>query len=381
MLKAGLVAGALVTGALAVPAMAAEGGGSWHGHPDEPRTVVYDAKGAKTLLTGPRRLSCTGDNVFRQMTGDQAAYCTDDDQPRSRIGGDFRNGRGVVNGGLHRGLAKVNGHALAKLGTPERMAGALKAAIDRPRDGAESGLVAIDEIGNQFRDPKPVVEKRMLSCNGKVLGSFPTEFRLRCNRNGWKILRKTIQPPQPPEESTGRAFSNAMAMLSRMEHRDGGTYAQRVHAYMAPAFVTSIANGRGAHFTQDRRGRKPVRPAWIGVAEGLALAGGVHIEMYRKPGLPVAALEWARGPQRIANYLERRYGGKRTRIHLMLTRADAQPTGAERACGDASPMTCQVLLAASGANAEFFDNGLTLFRVGKQAGEFLTAYRVAQAQR
>lgn len=378
MLKAGLVAGALVASAIAVPAIAADGGGSWPGDPDTPRTTVYDAKGAATLLTGNRRLACSGDNVYRQMIGGQAAYCTDDDRPRGSINGDFRSGRGVVNGGLHRGIAKLNGSALAKFETPGQMANAMKRAIDDGGDAAHSDQVAIDEIGNQFRDPKPVVEKRVLSCNGKVLGTFPSEFRLRCDRNGWKILRETIQPPAPPEESTGRDFSNAMAMLSRMDHKNGGTYADRVHVYLAPAFITSVANGRGAHFTQDRRGRKPVRAGWIGVAEGLALAGGVHIEMYRKPGLPVNALEFARGPQRVANYLENRFGGKRSRIHLALSKADAQPAGGGGLCGDLGPMACQVQLASRGANAEFFQNGLTLFRIDEQAGAFLAAYRATK---
>jgi hypothetical protein len=151
-----------------------------------------------------------------------------------------------------------------------------------------------------------------------------------------------------------------------------------VHVYLAPAFITSVANGRGAHFTQDRRGRKPVRAGWIGVAEGLALAGGVHIEMYRKPGLPVNALEFARGPQRVANYLENRFGGKRSRIHLALSKADAQPAGGGGLCGDLGPMACQVQLASRGANAEFFQNGLTLFRVDEQAGAFLAAYRATK---
>jgi hypothetical protein len=61
-----------------------------------------------------------------------------------------------------------------------------------------------------------------------------------------------------------------------------------------------------------------------------------------------------------------------------LTRSSVQPFGAGRVCGDASPMTCQVQLASTGANAEFFQNGLTLFRVDEQAGEFLAAYRAAR---
>ena len=64
-----------------------------------------------------------------------------------------------------------------------------------------------------------------------------------------------------------------MRLLSERAHPAGGTYAERVHLYIAPAFSTSIALGRGVHHHLGNDG-KPHRATWRGVMPALARAGG-----------------------------------------------------------------------------------------------------------
>jgi len=226
--------------------------------PDVPRTTVYDVgSSAATLLRG---LDCVEHNLYRQAPGDGAAFCSDaDDDLGTPAGARYWDGSKTINLGLHRAKAKVDGHALAKLRTAEAMAARLKAEIEDPDEQADSGQVGVDEIGNAFRDPKTPVEKKAFYCNGTKLGTFPVAHRVECSVNGWKLVKRTIQPEPPPPGSPAADLAGAMEQLARTPHPDGGSYAERVHFYAAPAFVTSIAVGRGTHFTQDRTGTRPVR--------------------------------------------------------------------------------------------------------------------------
>lgn len=363
---AGLAAGM----AVALPAASAAAAGS----PDAPRATVYDVGAtARTLLAGPGGFECKADNVHRQAPGDGSALCSDDDRDLAHVS-ESRDwdGETTHNFGLHRALSKIDGRGLARLATAQSMAARIRSEIDSPSAQTTSGEVGIDEIGNAFRDPKTPVSKRAFYCNGKKLGVFPTAHSVRCSVRGWKLVKSRIQPAPPAPGSPAADLAGAMQILADTEHPAGGSYADRVHLYMAPAVVTSIAAGRGQHFTQGRSGTKPIRRGWQGVGRAMALAGGVHVEMYHRPGSPVTSRVWRLGPPRIARYVSR-FGGNPNRIHLIFTNAATAPAGSN--CASSEPMACQVELARRGPNARLLDNGPTLYRLGDQADDFLAAYR------
>ena len=94
-------------------------------------------------------------------------------------------------------------------------------------------------------------------------------------------------------------------MLASRPYPSGGSYAERVHFYLAPAFVTSISDGRGPYRHLGKDG-KPHRATWRGVMPALSRAGGVWLEMYhhsRATGLtPLTASEWRTAPQAFSSY-------------------------------------------------------------------------------
>jgi len=287
--------------------------------PAAPRmSILYDEGAAVRALTHP-----SGPGA--PIGADRGAYRQDPGP-----GGIFDPQR---RDDAHR-IAKVPAAELAAL-SGEAMAQRIRREVDRPRHPNRSGLVAIDEIGNPFND------------------------------------RRGAGGP-------GARLSRAMAILAGIPHRAGGTYADRVHLYVAPAFGASIAAGRGPDHNLGRDG-KPHRATWRGVMPALARAGGVWLEMYhhsRAAGLtPMSAREWRTLPGDFSAY-HASFGGDVGRLHLVLSQARALPAGAPARCG--GPMACQWRLARSTpAGSAILANGPGAYRLGAQAIAWRAQYNRA----
>lgn len=82
----------------------------------------------------------------------------------------------------------------------------------------------------------------------------------------------------------------------------GGTWASRVHVYIAPAVTSAMAAGRGPDRNLGRDGKARFR-TYRTVMTGLARAGAVWIEMYHgitaRPS-PFTVTERRRPPRRSA---------------------------------------------------------------------------------
>jgi hypothetical protein len=222
------------------------------------------------------------------------------------------------------------------------MADALRDEIREGAFGARAHLVAIDEIGRRFGDGAP-----------------------RIPRRGMKL------PPVDPS-SPGARFTAAMRLLDTPSPY-GGTWASRVHVYLAPAVHTAIAAGRGPERNLGRDG-KPHWSTWRGVMPGLAMAGGVHLQMYsgvNGGAVSFTAGTWRTGPPSFLG-LFRRYGGDTSRVHFLFT-GGVVPRGAPRGCGDA--MACKWALAeATPAGRTILANGPGVYRIGDHALPWLREF-------
>jgi hypothetical protein len=171
----------------------------------------------------------------------------------------------------------------------------------------------------------------------------------------------------------GMRLAQAMILLERPSPH-GGTYASRVHFFIAPAMTSQFAAAKGRHHNLGRDG-KPHFPTWQYAVAAVAHGGGVWLEMYHARGgvrLPFSVGEWQRGPRDFLD-LYTRAGGKPERVHFLMTGSPHMPPGRLPACG--SPMACTWALASvRGANARILVNGPGAYRVGDQAREWLAQY-------
>ncbi len=238
-------------------------------------------------------------------------------------------------------VAKVSGRALAGMSAAQ-MAAALKTQIVQGEYGATSHLVTIDEIGKTFGDERPR-----------------------------QMVRNAALPAISPS-SPGARFSAAMAMLNTPSPY-GGTWASRVHVYLAPAVHSAIGAGRGTHRNLGRDG-KPHFQSWRGLMPGLALAGGVHLQMYHGAGanrFAFTATEWRTVPSAFVGLLGR-YGGSASRVHFLFSDVGA-PAGAPASCG--APVACEWTLAeATPAGKTVLANGPGVYRIGAEADAWLVEY-------
>lgn len=336
---------------LAAIAVATLAGAALAAQADARMTIVYDETGpAEQLLSGPSGLG-PADGAFRQAPGVGGLF-RDDDEPYL--------------------VAKVRAERLKTM-TTQQMIEALKGEIDAPTTpgAGSSHLVAVDEIGNAFRDPRTKVGFKYVRVGSKRY-RIAAHNRIEVTKRGWKLVKRTLQPRKPGANHAGSRLSAAMAELAKTESPWGGSYASRVHFYVAPAFVTSVAAGRGTHFTQSRDGRLPVRGGWQGVTPGIAASGGVWLEMYHGSGHSVNARTWRLAAKRFGGYLTR-YGGAPDRLHFMMTGATEPPPGAGAACGPA--VACMWRLAKQGYNLSVLNNGPGVWRAGAQASIWLAEYR------
>lgn len=322
-------------------------------------SIVYDDREAVATLTdpsGPGPAIGIDRGAFRQDPG---------------IGGLFDPaGRDAA----HR-IGKVSASELVGL-SPEGIADRLADEIDDPEYGNTSGLVAIDEIGNAFNDGRVKITYSYKKVRGRTVrvSSFN---RLVVTKTGWRLAKGPVPLPVISPASPGAKLSDAMTLLASRPYPSGGSYAERVHLYLAPAFVTSIADGRGPHRHLGRDG-KPHRATWRGVMPALSRAGGVWLEMYhhsRATGLtPLTATEWRTAPNAFTSYTGR-FGVDPTRLHFMMSSASTPPPGAS-ACG--TPMQCQWALAAgTPAGVRILANGPGAYGLGGQAGEWRAEFNRA----
>ena len=324
-----------------------------------PMSILYDDRDAVSTLTDP---SGPGPAIGI----DRGAYRQD-----PGIGGMFDpQGRDAA----YR-IGKVSASELASL-SPEGIADRLADEIDDPEYGNTSGLVAIDEIGNAFNDGRVRISYSYKRVRGKKIrvSSFN---RLVVTKTGWRLAKGPVPLPVISPASPGAKLSDAMTLLASRPYPAGGSYAERVHMYIAPAFVTSIADGRGPHRHLGKDG-KPHRATWRGVMPALSRAGGVWLEMYhhdRATGItPLTSEEWRTAPQAFASY-GARFGVAPERLHFVFSATASTPAGAA-ACG--TPMQCQWALASgTPAGATILANGPGAYSLGSQAREWRVEYNRA----
>lgn len=161
----------------------------------------------------------------------------------------------------------------------------------------------------------------------------------------------------------------AMRELWTMPHPGGGTYAQRVHLYVAPGVSTSIAAGRGFDRTKGEDGKERFRN-FAGLMPVFRRAGGVWLEMYHYPKgsrtrQAFSATEWRRVPDTLAAFMRDRADipgapSPRSVLHFVMT-GGPMPGGT---CPPEDGMACQWRAAQSGAlNLAILGNGPAAFKI------------------
>ena len=271
----------------------------------------------------------------------------------------------------HR-ISKVSDHDLVDLSAVE-IADHIQRESDSPRIANTTGIVAIDEVGNPFNDGRVTTTYRWVNVRGKRI-RVASHNRVVITPNGWRLVRGSAALPSLKPESLGARLSEAMRILASRAHPAGGTYADRVHIYVAPAFSTSIAGGRGPHRHLGNDG-KPHRATWRGVMPALASAGGVWLQMYHYSGRSLGTMSaktWRTVPTSFTAY-GARFGLRRDRVHFMFGGATRIPVGAPRGCGDA--MACQwVLAGATPAGRAVLANGPGAYRTGSLSTSWREQY-------
>jgi len=345
-----------------------------------PRFLVPLAIAAAALVAVPSLAMAERMSI---VYDDQAAVraLTDPSGPGPAIGvdrGAFRQDPGI--GGLFDPAGRDSGYRIGKVSaslladlSPEGIADRLQDEIDDPQYGNTSGLVAVDEIGNTYNDGRVKVSYSYKKVRGKTI-RVSSLNRLIVTKTGWRLAKGPVPLPVIAPDSPGQKMSDAMRLLAARAYPGGGSYAQRVHFYVAPAFLTSISDGRGPHHHLGLDG-KPHRATWRGVMPALARSGGVWLEMYHHSaatGLTsLSAAEWKKAPRVFSTY-SGIFGVNQGRIHLVISSSPGPPEGSSN-CG--SPMQCQWSLAqATPAAARLLSNGPGAYSLGSQAEEWRTEF-------
>ena len=271
-------------------------------------------------------------------------------------------------------LSGVSGSQLLKAASALGMATLLHRRIDEldcpfpphRTAGCRSGLVFVDEIDYRFAERAPNLTT--------------PEWRGRTSRN----QKKRAFPNHVPRPKTGQPgyeLTKAMAILAALPFGGGGTYADRVHFYIAPGVVSSIGVGKGKYYNLGRDGRPHFR-SHEGMRGALRRSGGVWLEMYHfnsvtKTRRPFTTGEWRYYPSRFTRYLtgpgaataNPGYVGK---MHFLMTRgAPPVAAGAPQAClNKALPQTCQFTLAALPQNAAILANGVGQYKMEGDEAEW-----------
>lgn len=333
-----------------------------------PLATAGDAPARTPLPSGPMSILYATTPEVRALTGPGAGA------PLGVERGVYRQDPGP--GGMLDPLGRDADHRLGKVSvrdmaamSAEEIAAHIRRESDFPEVPNNTGLVGVDEIGNSFNDGRVPVRYKTVLVRGKKY-RIAAHNRIVLTRTGWRLVRgrPPATLPKISPDSIGARFSEAMRILDATPHAAGGSYADRVHLYIAPAFVSSIGVGRGPHRNLGPDG-KPHRATWRGVMPALARAGGIWLEMYHYNGRTVrtmAAPLWRMVPRGFSSYA-RRFGADPSRIHFLFSGATDVPRGAPRRCGDA--MACQWALARSTpAGRAILANGAGAYRPATMAG-------------
>lgn len=267
-------------------------------------------------------------------------------------------------------LAGVSGKALLAAGTGPAMASLLKSRIDADNcyfapwgyAGCQSHLVFVDEIDYRFAEKGPNLRH--------------PAWRGRTSRN--QPVRKfpNFIPRARPGQA-GYELAKAMAILANIPYPGGGTYAERVHFYIAPGVVTSIGVGRGRYHNLGRD-RRPHFRSHEGLRGALQRAGGVWLEMYHfnaatRTRYPFNTYEWQVYPWRFGLWLAgpgstRPDPALTAKLHFLMTRGTPLAKGgAPAVCRRATRQTCQFTLATSPRNRPILANGVGAYRMERDA--------------
>ncbi|MCX6408894.1 MAG: hypothetical protein NT143_00395 [Actinobacteria bacterium] len=207
-------------------------------------------------------------------------------------------------------MTKLNGASLAKM-TSSQMFDALWKGVNRSCvtpagiNTCPAHLVAVDEIGAAF---------------GRVEGD------------------QGVNVP-------GYRLKSAMETLAQIQSPWGGSYASRIHFYLAPGVSTAIAAGKGPAHNLGADG-KVHWPDYSSLIDAFTTAGGVWLEMYHYPTrgsarTPFTSTEWRTVPTAVAAFMaERGIEYPLQSLHFVMTETagnDLVSSGqclAERVAGD-----------------------------------------------
>lgn len=270
-------------------------------------------------------------------------------------------------------VGRVTAAQLVSAGTADAMAAVLRRAIDAPGcmspygdSGCLSDLVFVDEIDQRFAEKAPNLKH--------------PAWRGRTSRNQAKRKFPNYVPRVVPGHA-GYELSKAMEQLAAIPFAGGGTYAERVHFYIAPGVVTTIGVGRGKYHNLGRD-RRPHFRSHEGLRGALRRAGGVWLEMYHfdnatRVRTPFDTREWMNYPSRFGHYMTAPGSpvadpAMVAKIHFHMTRGmPANKGGAPGECGNsATPQGCQFALAASPKNAPILANGVGAYRMEGDEAEW-----------
>ena len=187
---------------------------------------------------------------------------------------------------------------------------------------------------------------------------------------------KGARAPAPDPASAGGRFAAALAALD-VPSPYGGTWASRIHVYLAPAMTSALAAGQGPDRNLGRDGRPHFR-TYRAVFGGLSHVAGVWIEMYHGLGVtmtsPFTVNEWRTAPAAVSAEFQRA-GGDVNRLHMMFTGSDSYPSGGTLPVGCVTPQSCAWALAeATPAGRQLLANGVGGYRLGESARAFLAEW-------
>jgi hypothetical protein len=269
-------------------------------------------------------------------------------------------------------LARVTEDELQAAGTAPAMARLLRTSIDQANCyyapawfGCRSRLVFVDEIDHRFSEPPPNLNTP--AWRGRTSRSQPK-----------RAFPNYVPAPRPGQ--LGYELERAMEILAGAPFPGGGTYAQRVHFYIAPGVVSSLGVGRGPYQNLGRD-RRPHFRSYEGVRGALQRAGGVWLEMYHfnrvsRTRVPFNTYEWSAYPWRFSLYMTGPGAGAPIpavlgRLHFMMTRgAPKAKGGAPAICRGGARQACQFTLAASAKNRAILANGVGQYRMEGDEAEW-----------
>lgn len=262
-------------------------------------------------------------------------------------------------------LARITEDELQAAGNAPAMARLLRTSIDQSNCyyaaawfGCRSRLVFVDEIDYRFAEPSPNLNT--------------PAWRGRTSRSQPKPVFPSYVPTPRPGQ-LGYELGQAMAILAAAPFPGGGSYAERVHFYIAPGIVSSLGVGRGKYQNLGRD-RRPHFRSYEGLRGALQQAGGVWLEMYHfnrasRTRAPFNTYEWSVYPWRFALYLTGPGAGAPApgalgRLHFMMSHGSPKAKGGAPAiCRRGARQACQFTLAASAKNRAILANGVGQYRM------------------